>query len=42
MGTSALVALSLAGGAAAAYVAYVNGSPDFWPLAHLPLGITLP
>jgi serine/threonine protein kinase len=42
VGTSAVVALGLAGGAAAAYVAYVNGSPDFWPLHHLPLGITAP
>ena len=32
----------LAGGAAAAYLAYTRGHPMFWPLHHLPLGITVP
>jgi serine/threonine protein kinase len=42
VGTSAVVAVCLAGAAAVAYLAYVNGTPDFTPLHHLPLGVTAP
>ncbi len=40
--TAVVILVCLAGGAAAAYLAYTRGHPMFWPLHHLPLGITVP
>jgi Protein kinase domain len=40
--TTIVILLCLVGAAAAAYVAYTQGHPTFWPLHHLPLGITVP
>jgi hypothetical protein len=40
--TTIVIVLCLAGAAAAAYLAYSRGHPMFWPLHHLPLGITVP
>ena len=42
VGTSAVVAGCLVAGAVVAYLAYSRGQPGFWPLHHLPLGITAP
>jgi Protein kinase domain len=40
--TTVVVVLCLLGAAAAAYAAYSNGHPAFWPVHTLPLGITVP
>jgi serine/threonine protein kinase len=40
--TTLVVVVCLVAGAAAAYLAYSRGHPEFWPLHTLPLGITVP
>ena len=39
--TVAVILLCLAGGCAAAYLAYTRGHPTFAPLHSLPFGITV-